>query len=74
LRELAPGEEECLLNGVLSALDIAQDSIRDGVAEVAVEVHEVAERDIVAIPRSFDQARPHVTVLRTRPVGRFTLH
>ena len=31
-RELAPGEEECLLDGVLGSFDIAKDPVRDRVA------------------------------------------
>jgi hypothetical protein len=60
LRELAPGEEECLLDGILRSFRIAQDPVRDGVAHVAIEVDEFREGAVVAIPRSFDQSRPHV--------------
>ena len=59
-REVAPGEEECLLDGVLGPFRIAKDPIRDRVAQVAVEVDELAEGDIVAVSRPFDQPRPHV--------------
>jgi hypothetical protein len=58
-RELAPGEEECLLDGVLGPLDIAKDPIRDGVATVAVQIDELLEGDIVARLCPFDQPRPH---------------
>src|SRR3954447_12856571 len=36
-REFTPGEEECLLDGVLGSLGIAQDAIRDREAKVTVE-------------------------------------
>ena len=58
-REFAPGEEECLLDGVLRPLRIAQDPIRDRVAQVAVEVDELREGDVVALACPFDQPRPH---------------
>ena len=57
--EIAPREEECLLNGVLGPLDIAKDPKRDGVATVAVEIDELPEGDIVAIACPFDQTRAH---------------
>ena len=57
--ELPPGEEECLLDGVLRPLDIAQDPVRDGVAAVTVQVDELREGDLVAPHRSFDQPRSH---------------
>ena len=58
-RELAPGEEECLLDGVLCPLRIPQDPVRDRVAEVAVEVDQLREGDVVALACPFDQPRPH---------------
>jgi 2-keto-3-deoxy-L-rhamnonate aldolase RhmA len=57
--EFPPGEEECLLDGVLGPLRIAQDPVGDAVAEVAVEVDQFREGDIVAVPCPFDQPRPH---------------
>ena len=48
-RELAPGEEECLLDRVLGTLDIAKDPIRDRVAQVAVQVDQFREGDVVAV-------------------------
>src|SRR4029079_7262977 len=71
-REFTPGEEECLLDGVLRSLGIAQDPIRDGEAQVAVEVDELAESDVVAVLRSLDQPRPHVRYSSGAPTGRFT--
>ncbi len=58
-REFAPGEEECLLDGVLRSIRVAKDPIRDRVAQVAVEVDEFGEGDVVALSRPFDQPRPH---------------
>ena len=58
-RELTPGEEECLLDGVLGPLGIAEDPVGDRVAQVAVEVDQLGEGDVVAIPRPLDQPRPH---------------
>jgi 4-hydroxy-2-oxoheptanedioate aldolase len=58
-REFSPREEECLLDGVLGPLGIAQDPIGDGVAEVAVQVDELREGDVVTLSRPFDQPRPH---------------
>src|SRR4026207_548669 len=58
-RELVPGEEECLLDRVLSTLDITRDPIRDRVAQVAVQVDQFREGDIVAVAGPFDQPRPH---------------
>ena len=58
-REVAPGEEECLLDGVLRPLRVPEDPVRDRVAQVAVEVDEFGEGDIVAVPCPFDQPRPH---------------
>ena len=58
-RELTPREEECLLDGVLGAFDIAKDPVRDRVALVAVQVDELGEGDVVALPGPFDQPRPH---------------
>ena len=60
--ELPPREEECLLDGVLGAFDIAKDPVRDGVALVAVQVDERGEGDVIAIPSPFDQPRPHLRV------------
>ena len=57
--ELAPREEECLLDRVLSPLDIAKDPIRDRVAQVSVQVDQLGEGDLVAIAGLFDQPRPH---------------
>jgi len=59
LRKLAPGEKECLLDGVLSPLDIAKDPVRDGVAAVTVQVDEIGKGNLVALPRSLDQPYPH---------------
>ena len=73
-RELAPGEEECLLDGVLGPLDIAKDPVRDGVAAVTVQVDEVREGDVVAVPRPFDQPRPHGRDSGGAPDGRFTTY
>ena len=70
-RELTPSHEECLLDGVLGPLDIAKDPLRDGVAQVAVEVDQFREGDVVAVPSPFDQPRPHGRFQR-RPTGRFT--
>jgi hypothetical protein len=67
--ELPPGEEECLLNGVLGAFDIAKDPVRDGVALVAVQVDERGEGDVIAIPSPFDQPSPHVRVSSGTRVG-----
>lgn len=47
-REFTPGEEECLLDGVLCPLRIAQDPKRDGVAQITVEVDQFAEGGIIA--------------------------
>jgi hypothetical protein len=58
-RELAPGEQECLLDGVLAALDVPEDPVRDCVAAVTVEVDQVREGALVARPRLLDQARSH---------------
>jgi hypothetical protein len=57
--EFAPGEEECLLDRVLCPLRVAQDPICDRVAQVAVEVDQFGEGDIVALPCLLDQPRPH---------------
>lgn len=57
--EFAPREEECLLDRILGTLDIAKDPIRDCVAQVAVQVDERGEGDIVASAGLFDQPRPH---------------
>jgi hypothetical protein len=57
--ELAPGDEECLLDGVLCATDIAKDPICDGVAAVTVQVDELFKGDIVPISRSLNQPRSH---------------
>src|SRR4029079_12533315 len=43
--QLAPGEEECLLDGVLGPLDIAEDPVRDGEAAVTVQVEELGKGD-----------------------------
>jgi len=69
--QLAPGEEQCLLDGVLGPLDIAEDPVRDGEAAVTVQVEELGKGDIVAIPRSLDKPRSHGRPSRLRPVGRF---
>ena len=71
-REFAPSEEECLLDGILGTLDIAKDPIRDSVAQVAIQVDQFGEGDVVAITSPFDQPRPHGRVLHRRPSGRFT--
>ena len=57
--ELAPGEEECLLDGVLRPLHVPEDPERDGVAPIAVQVDELGEGALVASPRQLDQPRPH---------------
>jgi hypothetical protein len=71
-RELAPGEEECLLDRVLGPIAIAKDPIRDAVAQVAVQVDELREGNVVAITSPFDQPRPHERVSSGAPDGRFT--
>jgi hypothetical protein len=65
-RELAPGEEVCLLDGVLGLLDIAKDPVRDGVAAVTVEVDQVCEGTFVALHRLLDQPRSHWATSRLR--------
>jgi hypothetical protein len=71
-RKVAPGEEECLLDGVTRPFAIAKDPIRDGVAPAAVEVDELGEGDVVAPTSPFDQPRPHWRISRRRPhFGRF---
>ena len=57
--EFAPGEEECLLDGVLRSIRVAQDPKRDRVAQVAVEVDELREGDVVTVACPLDQPRPH---------------
>ena len=69
--EFAPGEEECLLDGVLGPLDIAQDPVGDGVATVTVQVDQLGKGDVIALPRSLDQPRSHGRPSRLRPIGRF---
>jgi len=69
--QLTPGEEECLLDRVLGPLDIAKDPIRDGVATVAVQVDELGEGSFVALPRPFDQPRPHWRISLGALTGRF---
>ena len=71
-RELSPGEEECLLDRVLSAFDIAKDPVRDGVALVSVQVDKGREGDIVAVACLFDQPRPHLPDSSGRLNRRFT--
>ncbi len=71
-RELAPGEEECLLDGVLRPLHVPEDPVRDGEAAVAFQVDELGEGALVALPRPLDQPRPHWASLHGRPmIGRF---
>ena len=67
----APGEEECLLDGVLRPLDIAQDPVRDGVAAVAVQVDELGEGDLVTLLCSLDQPVSHSRPSSGAPGGRF---
>ncbi len=69
LRKLAPCEEECLLYGVLRPLDVPKDSVRDRVAPVTVEVDELGEGDLVAVPGPFDQPHPHGSSLSAAPQG-----
>ncbi len=57
LREVTPCEDVGLLDGILRALDIAEDPDRDRVAAVPAEVDELREGDLVAAHRSFDQPR-----------------
>ncbi len=57
--QLAPGEEECLLDGVLGPLDVAKDPIRDGVAAVTVQIDQLREGALVAVPRPLDQPLSH---------------
>jgi hypothetical protein len=72
-RELTPRKQEGVLHRVLGSFDIAQDPIRDGEAQVAVQVDQLRERDIVAALGSFDQPRPHWAVSPSAPLtGRFT--
>ena len=71
-RGRSPGDEECLLDGVLRPLRIPDDPVRDGVAAVTFQVDELGEGDIVPALRPFDQPRPHVRSLPTTPER--TLH
>ena len=71
-REIAPGEEECLLDGVLRPFGIAKDPIRDGVAQVTVEVDQLREGDVVTVTGPFDQPRPHGRYSSGARSGRFT--
>jgi len=41
-KELAPGQEACLLDGILCPFAVPQDAVRDGVAAVTVERHLVS--------------------------------
>ena len=47
-RELAPGKEERLLDGVLCPLNVPEDPVRDRVAAVAFQVDELGEGALVA--------------------------
>ena len=71
-REFTPGEEECLLDGVLRSFRIPEDPIRDRIAQVAVQVDELLEGDIVAVACPLDQPRPHVRYSSGARIGRFT--
>jgi len=70
--EFPPGEEECLLDGVLRPLRIPDDPVCDCAAAVTFQVDELGEGDIIATLRPFDQPRPHVRSLPTAP--EWTLH
>ena len=59
-REVTPRQQERLLHGVLGGFVIAQDPIRDREAAVAVGIDELAEGDVVALPRSFHQRSSHL--------------
>src|SRR5207302_5301841 len=58
-RELAPGEEECLLDRVLCSLDVPENPVRDGVAAVTVQVDEIREGALVAVACPLDQPVSH---------------
>jgi hypothetical protein len=47
------------VDGILCTFRIAQDPVGDRVAQVAVQVDEVGEGDVIALARPFGQPRPH---------------
>ena len=69
LWELAPAQQECLLDRVLGMLGVTQDAVGDGVAAVAMHVDELGECVLVAVARPFDQPVRH-RALRLAPDSR----
>ena len=65
--QLAPRQQERLLDRVLGEVRVAQDADGDGEAPAAVEIDELAERDVIARPCSLDQ-RVSPDCLRSRRV------
>src|SRR5262245_23319208 len=71
-RQVPPGEQEGLLDGVAGPLGVAKDPVRNAVAPTAVPIDELGAGDLVALLRSFDQPRLHWRPLVPRPrLGRF---
>jgi hypothetical protein len=68
LGKIAPGDEECLLDGILRPLDVADDAERNRVAAIALEVDELAEGSMVSSAGPLDQPHAHL-----RPPGRPSL-
>src|SRR5262245_61278886 len=60
LRDLAPGEDEGVLQRVLGEARVAQDALRDGVERVTDLVHQDGERLAVAAPSLFDEDPIHL--------------
>jgi hypothetical protein len=51
LWKFTPSEKECLLDGILGPLRIAQNSVRDRVAAATVDGDQLTEGDLVALAR-----------------------
>ena len=71
-RELAPGKDERLLDGVLCPLDVPEDPVRDRVAAITIEVDELGEGALVALPSTLDRTSPAWVPSTAPDRGRFT--
>jgi len=66
-RELAPGEDERLLDGVFREPEIAQDPIRDREEPITSRTCQAGKRLLISGSRSLDEGNLHPRLLSAMP-------
>ena len=73
-RQVAPGDDERLLQGVFRTIDVAEDPVRQRVEPVAPSPDQVGERLPVTVLCRLDQIAIHSRQLSRRPSGALSGH